>query len=221
MVPGLSIPQIELLGLDEFDDFVVLFELDYPLAEAFCGVGGLLDALRTELGVFQELSVDPLHNCRGDVALVVVLELGHEVPFTHELLRGVPPVVLELLRIVLLGCPFDFSVAHDAHGMQNHLHMLGWMLQDPDLVDMGGLDGMEGIICGLQDGPGLGELVLAHNLTLLGLHSDRICLLFLLLDLPLPRLDLSLSRLLELSLFELCAHLQLLKPRLLLVDLLL
>ena len=149
MVPGLSIPQIELLGLDEFDDFVVLFKLDYPLAEAFCGVGGFLDALGAELRVLQELSVDPLHDCRRDVAFVVVLELGHEVSLTHKFLRGVPPVVLELLRIVLLGCPFDLSVAHDAHGMQYHLHMLGWMLQDPDLVDMGRLDGMEGIICGL------------------------------------------------------------------------
>ena len=217
MVSGLSIPQVELLGLDEFDDFVVLFKLDYPLTEAFCSVGGLLYALGTELGVFQELSIDLLHGCWSDVAFVVVLELGHEVSLTHELLRGEPPVVFELLWIVFFGCSFNFSVTHDAHGMQNHLHILGWMLQDPDLVDMGSLDGMEGIICCLQDGPGLGELVLAHNLALLSLHSDRVCLLFLLLDQSLPRLDLILSCLLELSRFVLCAHFHLLKLWLLFV----
>ena len=75
-------------------------------------------------------------NVHRNVVLIVILELIKEVFFTHKLLSGVPPIILELFRIFLLGSPLNFTIAHDTDSMHDHFDVVRGCVEHLDLIDV-------------------------------------------------------------------------------------
>ena len=136
LVALLGICKFDSLGLDEAIDSVILLQLNDPVAEALGGFGRVRDNRRFEVGLVKELILHFRDNVLRNIVLIIILQLGKEVFFTHELLCSVPPIILKLLGVLLLWRSFDFTIAHDADGMQNHFNIVRWSVQHLDLVDV-------------------------------------------------------------------------------------
>ena len=214
----LCILKVDLLGLDELVDVVVLLELDDPVAEAFRGNGSLCDTARLELWVVKECCLNLVHDVLGDVVLVEVQQLLQEVFLDHKFLSSIPPVVFLYLGVVLFVRPLYFAIAHHADCMKDLSHSLWRVVQHPNLIDVGGLDCVERVICRLEDRHGFLQVVLAGNFDVLGHHRDLIRPFFLLLNLAFLWLDLGLRFRIELPLLDFREALRLLQPRLLVAD---
>ena len=83
-----------------------------------------------------------IDNCIWYIIFVKLEQLPQEVLLSHESLGSQPPIVFQLLWIVLLGSLLTLAVTHHADGVQNLLYAWRRVVEDLDLVDMRRLDGL-------------------------------------------------------------------------------